>query len=57
MNKVKEKKIVSFLAIILMVVALIVSYFNFNGEYFGIMYSLLGIMIILLIVALYRKLI
>ena len=57
MNKEQEKKIVRFLAIILMVVALIVSYFNFNGEYFGIMYSLLGIMIILLIVALYRKLI
>lgn len=57
MNKEKDKKIVRFLAITIMVIVLIFQYLNFDGEYFGIMYSLLGLMIILLIVALYRKLV
>ena len=57
MNKEKDKKIVRFLAITIMVIVLIFQYLNFDGEYFGIMYSLLGLMIILLTVALYRKLI
>jgi len=57
MNKEKEKKIIRFLAMTILVIVLIFQYLNFDGEYFGIMYSLLGLSIILLIVALYRKLI